>query len=243
MEGREPVKLGVYAPLFLAGAVSSAFSFGAFMGARRSGRGERVDISIMEVLAGSMDRGGTNLLSAEYTGALGHPIASTRTQAPPTGAYPCKDGYFFVNASIRWWDRLCRLLNRPDLIDNPTYVERLDDPSFGPEIDKLFLPWALARTKREVMFEAQAEGLGAAAIYTMEDVVNDPHLRERNFFQAIDHPATGSLEYFGAPFQMLGPRIELRPAPLLGQHTVEVLTKQLGYSHKQIVLLHQRNII
>ena len=77
------------------------------------------------------------------------------------------------------------MLNRPDLIDDPTYVERLDDPSFGPEIDKLFLPWALARTKREVMFEAQAEGLGAAAIYTMEDVVNDPHLRERNFFQSI----------------------------------------------------------
>ena len=243
IEGREPIKLGVYAPFFLAGAVAAAFSFGAFMGARRTGRGERVDISLMEVLAGSMDRGGTNLVSAEYTGALGHPIASTRSQALPSGAYPCKDGYVFVNTSIRWWDRLCRLLGRPDLIDDPSYLERLDDPLFGPEIDSLFVPWALARTKREAMIEAQAEGLGAAAVYTMEDVTTDPHLRERGFFQTVEHPSAGALEYFGPPFRMLGTPVELRPAPLLGQHTVELLTERLGYTREQIVQLRQRNVV
>lgn len=242
MEGREPVKLGVYAPLFLAGGVVAAFAFGAFTGGRRSGRGERVDISLMEVLAGSMDRGGTNLLSAQYSGALGHPIASVSNQALPSGVYPCKDGYFHINASIRWWDRLCRLLGRPELIDDPEYAGRIDDPTFAPEIDALFLPWALARTKREAMLEAQAHGLGATAIYTMEDLGNDPHLRGRGYFQNLDHPAAGRLEYFGPPFALHGTPVALRPAPLLGQHTVEVLTG-LGYSREQVVRLRQRDVV
>ena len=243
MEGREPVKLGVYAPLFLAGGVVAAFAFGAFTGGRRTGHGERADISLMEVLAGSMDRGGTNLVSTQYTGALGHPIASTGSQALPSGVYPCKDGYFHINTSIRWWDRLCRLLGRPDLIDDPDYVERLDDPAIGPQVDALFLPWALSRTKREAMIEAQAYGLGATAIYTMEDLSSDPHLRERGYFQTIEHPEAGRLEYFGPPFALHGTPVALRPAPLLGQHTVEVLTERLGYTREQVVRLRQRNVV
>ena len=243
IEGREPVKLGIYAPLFLAGGICASFAFGAFTGARRTNRGERVDISLMEVLASSMDRGGTNLLSAEYSGALGHPLPSQITSAPPSGAYPCKDGYIHINISIRWWDRLCRLLDRPELATDPQYTERLDDPTFRTEIDELFLPWVLERTKQEAMLEAQAHGLGAAAINSMEDVARDPHLRARDFFQTLDHPAAGPLEYLGLPFQMLGTPGELRPAPLLGQHTSEILTERLGYSREEVVILRQRNVV
>ena len=242
MEGREPVKLGIYAPLFLAGGVVAAYAFGALTGGRRSGHGERADISLMEVLAGSMDRGGTNLLSTQYTGALGHGIHSIGSVALPSGVYPCKDGYFHINASIRWWDRLCRLLGRPELIDDPRYTERLDDPTLAPEIDALFLPWALSKTKREAMLEAQAHGLGATAIYTMEDLSSDPHVRGRGYFQSIEHPAAGRLEYFGPPFTLHGTPVQLRRAPLLGEHTVEVLSG-LGYSREQIVQLRQRNIV
>lgn len=243
MEGREPVKIGLYAPFFLAGGVIAAFAFGAFNGARRTGRGERADVSLMEVLAGSMDRGGTNLVSAQYTGALGHPIASAVTQPLPAGAYPCKDGYFHINASIRWWDRFCRLLGRPELIDDPDYVDNLDNPTFHAKIDELFIPWALTRTKREVMIEAQAHGLGATAIYTMEDLSNDPHVRGRGFFREVDHPSAGRLEYFGPPFALHGTPVELRPAPLLGQHTLEVLTERLGYTREQVVRLRQRDAV
>ena len=242
MEGREPVKLGIYAPLFLAGGVVAAYAFGALTGGRRSGHGERADVSLMEVLAGSMDRGGTNLLSAQYTGALGHGIASTSSVSLPSGAYPCKDGYVHINASIRWWDRLCRLLGRPDLIDDPEYVDHLDDPALAPKVDALFLPWVLSKTKREAMMEAQAHGLGATAIYTMEDLRSDPHVRGRGYFQRLDHPAAGPLEYFGPPFALHGTPVQLRPAPLLGQHTVDVLGG-LGYSREQIVRLRQRNVV
>ena len=55
---REPIKIGLYAPLFLAGAVAAAKSFGALMAADRDGVGQTVDISMQDVLAASMDRGG-----------------------------------------------------------------------------------------------------------------------------------------------------------------------------------------
>ena len=69
-EGRDPVKIGLYAPLFLAGDRVAAYTMGAFFSARRDGIGERADLSIQEILATSMDRGGTNLVSYQYSGAL-----------------------------------------------------------------------------------------------------------------------------------------------------------------------------
>ena len=91
--------------------------------------------------------------------------------------------------------------------------------------------------------EAQAYGLGATAIYTMEDLSSDPHLRERGYFQTVEHPEAGRLEYFGPPFALHGTPVALRPAPLLGQHTVEVLTERLGYTREQVVRLRQRNVV
>ena len=130
----------------------------------------------------------------------------------------------------------------PDLIDDPEYVDHLDDPALAPKVDELFLPWVLSKTKREAMLEAQAHGLGATAIYTMEDLSSDPHVRGRGYFQSLDHPAAGRLEYFGPPFTLHGTPVQLRPAPLLGEHTVEVLSG-FGYSREQIVQLRQRNVV
>ena len=91
--------------------------------------------------------------------------------------------------------------------------------------------------------EAQAHGLGATALYTMEDLSSDPHVRERGYFQTVEHPEAGRLEYFGPPFALHGTPVALRPAPLLGQHTVEVLTERLGYTREQVVRLRQRNVV
>ena len=242
-EGREPVKIGIYAPLFLVGAVAASFAFGALWGAQRSGRGERVDIAVMDVLAASMDRGGTNLVSAAYSGGLGHDRAGPRSSAMPSGVYPCADGYVQVNILSAWWPRLCNLLGRPELATDPAYTEHIYDPDFGPEIDKLWYPWVLARTKQEVMEQGQASGIGAAALNTVDDVMRDAHLRARDFWVTLDHRGVGPLEFPGLPFRMLGTPGDIRPAPRLGEHTLEVLTQRLGYSRRELVQLRQRNVV
>ena len=241
---REPVAIGLFAPLFLVGVVSAAFAFAAFMGARRHGEGERVDISIMDVLAASMDRGGVNLLAYRYSGMLRNVrLRELRTNALPRGVYPCKDGYVFVNGNVQWWERFWRMLGRPELADDPHLRANLFNPEVGPEVDVYLYPWLLQRTKLEVMEQAQAVGFPVAAMNTMDDVFRDPHLRERGYFAVIDHPEAGELEYPGPPFRLFGTPGVMRRAPLLGEHTAEVLTGRLGYTRAEVSMLRQRNVV
>ncbi len=241
---REPVKIGLYAPLFLTGAVAAAKSFGALMAADRDGVGQTVDISMQDVLAASMDRGGPNLVAWQYSGSMMHMrMRELRRNAIPRGVYPCQDGYVFVNGTLQWFDRFCRMIGRPDLIDDEETIAQLEHIEYGERFDGLLYPWLLERTKQQVMEEAQKEGLPVGAINSMADVFADPHLRAREFFTTIEHPEAGAFEFPGLPFRMHGTPGQLRRAPLLGEHTSEVLTSELGYAPEEIVILRQRNIV
>ena len=116
-------------------------------------------------------------------------------------------------------------------------------PDFGPQIDALFLPWVLERTKAQVMQEAQSQGVPVGALHTMEDIFENPQLRERAYFTLLDHPEAGRLEYPGPPFKLSETPAQIRRAPLLGEHTSEVLTGRLGYSRQEVVILRQRGVV
>ena len=241
---REPLKIGLYAPLFLAGAVTAAMSFGVLTAADRDGIGQVLDISIQDVLASSMDRGGPNLVAWQYSGSLMHlRMREVRRNAIPRGVYPCRDGYVFFSGALQWYDRFCRLLGRPDLIDDEETLAKLEHIEYGEYFDALLYPWLLERTKQQVMDEAQQVGLPVGAINTMADVFADPHLRAREFITTIEHPQAGALELPGLPFRMHGTPGALRRAPLLGEHTSEVLRSELGYTPEEVVILRQRNIV
>ena len=241
---REPLRIGLYAPLFLAGSVAAAMSFGALMAAERDGAGQELDLSIQEALAASMDRGGPNLVAYQYSGALMHErMRELRRNAIPRGVYPCRDGYVFINGALQWYDRFCRMIGRPDLIDDEEALAQLERIEYGERFDALLYPWLLERTKQQVMEAAQAEGLPAGAINSMADVFADPHLRERGFIAAVEHPDAGTLAFPGLPFRMHGTPGALRRAPRLGEHTAGVLTRELGCERAAVVRLRQRNVV
>jgi len=243
-EDRDPVKIGLYAPLFLAGNVISAFTMGAFFGARRRGIGERADISIHEIMATSMDRGGTNLVSYQYSGALYfQPRQPQRSSALPVGVYPCVDGYIHIILQLQWWPRFCNMIGRPDLIDDENLVPNLLDINYAAEVDAVFFPWVLTKTKQEAMEAGQAAGVPVSAMNTMRDVINDPALAARNFFAEVDHPEAGRTRLPGVAIRMSGTPGEIRRAPLLGEHTFQILTERLGYTAEDVAILGQQGVV
>ena len=246
--GREPSRPWLYAPLFLAGAMSASYSLGAITSSVRFGEGERVDLSIQEILASSLDRASQNLMAYSYGGELFvTENCNLRASAFPNGVYggqlPCKDGYVNFLCYPYWWDRFCRMVGREDLIDDSSYSDNLLDPAFGPQLDALIYPWLLERTKIEVMDAAQAQGVPVAALNTTADLFADRQLRARGYFVELDHPETGPREYPGAQFKMSETPASIRRAPLLGEHTLEVLTEQLGYTPEDVSILRQRNVV
>ncbi len=246
--GREPNKLWLHAPLFLVGATAASYSFGVIVAGRREGKGERVDISIQEVLACSLDRAAQNLTAHAYGGELFVTFDSNlRANAFPGGVYgaqlPTKDGYITLLCYPYWWERFCRMIGREDLIADERYTANLQDPAFGPEIDALLLPWLLQRSKREVMEAAQAQGVPVAVVNTTEDLFHDPQLRDRDYFVTLDHPETGPQVFPGAPFRLSETPASIERAPLLGGHTFAVLTERLGYTPEDVVILRQRGVV
>ena len=246
--GREPSRPWLYAPLFLAGAMSASYSLGAITSSVRFGEGERVDLSIQEILASSLDRASQNLMAYSYGGELFvTEDCNLRASAFPNGVYggqlPCKDGYVNFLCYPYWWDRFCRMVGREDLIDDTSYSDNLLDPAFGAQLDALIYPWLLERTKIEVMDAAQAQGVPVAALNTTADLFADRQLRARGYFVELDHPQTGPREYPGAQFKMSETPASIRRAPLLGEHTTQVLTEQLDYTPEDVSILRQRNVV
>lgn len=241
---REPIKLGIYAPLFLGGVVAAAMAMGALRSSRRDGVGERVEISLHEILTSSMDRGAPNIMAFQYSGTLmTERVKNAVYSGLPSGVYPCADGYVQVATQAAWFPRMARAMGRPDLLEDKRVLANLTDPAFLPEMEAHFYPWVLSHTKQEVMEIAQAEGWPVCALNTVEDAFRDPGYRARDFFQTVDHPVAGSLEYAGLPMRFRGTPGELRRAPLLGEHTSEVLTTRLGYTPEEVVILRQRGIV
>ena len=243
-EGREPARIGLYAPLFLAGGVLATYTIGAVFGSRRTGRGERVDASLFEILASSMDRGGPNLVAYQYSGSLMTTRSASQVRnAMPNGVFQCTDGYVSITGLTNFFPRMARMIDRPDLAEDAAFLARIEDPGFLPEVEPLLTDWLRTRTKREAMERGQAEGLPVSALNTMEDVFTDPHLGQRGFFEAVTQPAAGDVVLPGLPLRMSETPGEIGPAPTLGEHTVEVLTESLGYSKEDVAVLRQRGVV
>jgi formyl-CoA transferase/CoA:oxalate CoA-transferase len=241
---RGPVALGLFTPLFLAGAICAPLALGAMRAAHRDKQQEVVDFSIQEALAGSMDRGAPNLVSYQYSGSLMiERRADIMRSSLPNGVFPCADGYIQTSTQVTWYRRVFRVIGKPEWIDDERITSNLNDPdAVGDEITAAFLEWLKPLTKQEAMEQAQAQGWPLSALNTPADVLRDPHMRERGFFVAVDHPEAGSIELPGLAMRFYETPGELRRPPLLGEHNLEIFG-QLGYTPSEVAALRAQNVI
>ena len=242
---RVPVALGLYASLFLAGAICAPLALGAMRAAHRDKQPEVVDFSIQEALAGSMDRGGPNLVSFQYTGHLSHDKRPVRNRsALPNGVYRCADGYVHVSTLVTWYPRVFRVIGRPEWITDERITGSLNTAGgeVAAEVEAAFLAWLQPRTKQQAMTEAQAQGWAMSALNTPADVLRDPHMRERGFFVTVDHPVAGPVELPGLALRFASTPGELRRPPLLGEHNLAVFG-ELGCTPAEVAALRTQNVI
>ncbi len=247
MTEREPVKLGLTVEQFFAGNLAAAATMGAFMGTVFGGEGQHLDLALFEIAVGNQDRAAQANTNYQYTGVIPpRRGGDSGITLVPAGVFPCADGHvqFFTTQPL--WDRACRMIERPDLINHPYFTAPehfVNNADVKAEFDAILLEWLLPRTKREITERAQAVGYPCGSLNTMADVFDDPHLRFREFLPTVEHPIAGTLTYPGAPFKMSEGAWKPGRAPLLGEHTFEVLTERLGYSAADVVRLREQGAI
>jgi crotonobetainyl-CoA:carnitine CoA-transferase CaiB-like acyl-CoA transferase len=102
----------------------------------------------------------------------------------------------------------------------------------------------MAREKATIFAETQVQRIPTGPVNTMKDVVDDAHLRSRQYFVTVERDDTGPLTYPGAPYRLSQtPWAIRRPAPRLGEHNEEIYAGRLGVSREELRLLGQAGII
>jgi formyl-CoA transferase len=230
--GRPPVKVGV--PLTDLGA--ALFALSAILAALhyrgRTGRGQHIDTSLVEAgIALSVWE------SAEYfaEGVIPGPLGSAHRMFAPYQAIRCADGYITLgSANDRLFERLCALLGHAEWVAEPDYANATlrvrNRAALAERIERI----TVEHTRAHWLARFEAAGIPCGPINNYAEAYADPQIRAREMVVEIDHPTLGRVRTAGSAIKMSEtPPVVARPAPLLGQHTREVL-REVGCSDAEI---------
>jgi formyl-CoA transferase len=202
----------------------------AYVQKQRTGLGQKVEVSMQEAVS-NFARQPLSLRER-----IGQPIPrrASRTTVP-TDLYPCAPGgpndYLYIMAtSQRMFDTLCVAIDRPELVLDERFATVDARDQHGDELWALIADWTRQRTKWEAMEYLGSHGVPASAVFDTIDLFTNEHLLARGSVTEVVHPVRGAWEMLSPPFRLSESRVAMQPAPLLGQHTDDVLARELGLS-------------
>ncbi|MFN8557797.1 MAG: CoA transferase [Dehalococcoidia bacterium] len=236
---KAPLKHGLSQGQYGAGAnaayITGALTFGQAMGAP----GEWIDVSIQECLASEL------VMNEPYYAWMG----AIQGRRPSAGdglgnIMASKDGYVVLQlGGSRTWEDIVNFLDSPALRDEK-FATPQGRARNAVEMDELIGQRLRERGKHEMLQEAAKQRILFGVAQDPADLLACEQLNARGYWVQVDHPTTGPLPYPGEPVRLSGTAWAVRrPAPLLGQHTDEVLTAELGLSAEEIGRLRADGVI
>ena len=215
----------------------------AYIQRERTGRGQKVEVAMQDAVVNFCR------VATMGTYMTGKP-AERRGNAvgAPGDVFKCAgngpNNYCYIFCTTReMWNRLCVAMGRPEIADD----ERFKDPRVRPKnleaLNAIITDWTSRHSKHEVMRILGEAGVPCGAVLDSIELLNDPHLRERGMITTVRHPVRGDFTMPGCPIQLADSPVEVRSAPLLGEHNAEVYREFLGYGEQQLQELRSAGII
>ena len=232
LDPAEEPPLSANTPLggLMTGVLGAAACVAALLSRQFTGQGCEIDLSLQEGVAAVMPY---ELAHASYH--------EPKKREPPgfglmPNVYmPCKDGYVVIMAVLDGhWRSLMEAVGRPDWADSEVFATGQQRAQNWDALEPFMLEWTMSHTGEEIARLAQERGVPCFPAYTVGQMMKSPHVSERAFLQEFTSPGGHSFKLPGHPIRMgATPWRSLRPAPRLGQHTVEVLRDWLGCSEAE----------
>src|SRR5690349_946234 len=214
----------------------------ALLARDKLGRGQRVEVALIDIaVAMTGFYGMAYLISGNNPGRFGN----SPNGSPTVGVYRASDGPLYMAcANDRLYRRLVtEVLERPDLVTDPDFSDR-KNRSANKESLRTIIAGIFAGDKLETwMAKMKKANIPVGYLRTVEQGFNAPEARERHRISKITHPTAGSVPNIETPLNMqLTPPINPVAAPLLGQHTTEILRNTLGYDEARIAALAKAGV-
>lgn len=229
------------------GMLGAVVAMAALDHRRRTGEGQRIDLSQSEVVTSFF---GETILGYELSGKL--PVRSSNRSermAP--------HGYFRTAGSDEWvaiavedegrWRSFCEAIGQPGLADDPRFATLADRKTNEDALDAIVEAWTSPQDKQAVFHHLQKYDIAAGPVMNARDVLLDPHLAAREYFQRVSFPARPGmpdLKFAKNPVVYGGVRPDLKiAAPDLGEHNSYILAGILGFEDYEVETMAEAEII
>lgn len=220
------------APRFLATSVMAAVDRW-----KRTGEGCRIEQAQMEAALHFL---ATELVEYQLNGRVPRRAGNEDRDMAPHGAYPVAGHDEWIAIAVEddaMWERLASVIGEAWAAD-PAFATVDGRRARKDEIDAKLAAWTAGQDGLELMRRLQAAGVAAGFVQRSSDLLCDPQLAHREFFHPLVHPEMGEVPYEGHQFIVSGYRSgPRRPAPCLGEHSMEVLLEVLGLDADEVARL------
>lgn len=227
-EGSSGYRIGASLGDVTAGIFTSYGIMMALFHRQNTGEGQKIDVSMLDCQVAVLENA---IARYVVSGEIPRPLGNRHPSITPFSAYTSADGSVIIGAgNDRLWNKLCEVLEAPQLLTDPRFLTNPDRTAHADELGEIINEICKTKTTQEWVDLLEEAGVPVAPINTIDKVVNDPQINSREMIVEVEHPTAGHLKMAGVPVKMsLTPGSVDAPAPILGQHTAEVLQQYLGW--------------
>ena len=241
LPGHGPVRAGVPIADLCAGLSCALGILTALLEREVTGKGQWVQASLLQAQIFMLDfQAARWLLEKEVPPQAGnnHPTSI------PTGVFRTSDGHINIaSAGEAIWQRLCRAIEAPELLDDPRYADGAARSDNRDALNAAIDSRTETYSSEDLIALLNEAGVPCGPIYSVDQVFRDAQVEHLGMAQPVSHPELGDIELVAQPFTLSGHGNALRTAtPQRGQHTAEVLG-ELGLSDEEISDLAARQVV
>lgn len=241
-ENSPPTRTGTAIGDVMGGISCCVGVLAAYVNRLKTGEGEKVDVSLVDSMVSSLE-----IINMIYlcTGRVPTRIGNRYEAIYPYDSFEAKDGMVIIACgNDKLYNLLKDVLQIPELEDEKFDInlKRVENhAALKPIIEK----WTREREIDEIVELLLAAGIPSCPVNTIDRVVKDPHIAgAREMFVDLEHPIAGKMKVTGNQLKFTNHKVEIsQPAPLLSQHTEEVLREKLGISQEEYKELLKNEVI
>lgn len=233
LPGGGPQKVGVAFSDLMTGLYSTVAIQAALLSRERTGVGQHIDMALLDVQVATLANQSMNYLAS---GKVPQRFGNAHANIVPYQVFRAADRDFIIACgNDSQFVALCHSIGLPHLPEDPRFRRNADRVAHRAEIVELLSAHFLGRTADEWVASIHASKVPVGAINNIAQSLEEPQVIARGLMVKIPHPRNPQFEMIGSPIKMSGTPVEyVRPAPMLGQHTDEVLGERLGLSAEQL---------
>jgi crotonobetainyl-CoA:carnitine CoA-transferase CaiB-like acyl-CoA transferase len=240
---RPPVRVGVTISDYLTGVFAAQAAVAALYARdARGGTGAVIDAALYGAALRILE---WSLAAYDRLGVVRNREGNRLANSAPLDNYPTADGKYvcIVAGSDANFSRLCKAMDRLDLLEDPRFTKLADRAEHGDMINGIVAEWTASLDARTIEARCVEHDVPVATAYTAADIFADPHFAARGDLVTVDDPVIGPIRQ-QAPFPRRAGEPPAAPtgAPRLGEHTDEVL-RDAGFSEGEIDALRSRGIV